>query len=188
VPETTIHPSAVVSEEAIIGRRCIIGPNVHVGPAVTLGDDCLIQAGASIGSAGYGFDRGGEGTLYRKVHYAAVHIGNGVAIGANTVIDRGVSSDTIIGDGTKIDNLVHVGHQTTVGVDVLINQRCGLAGRVTIGDAVKLQPNVSVGNNVRVGDGTEVGMDSTVLSDLPPHVKALGTPARVIDEDWCWWG
>lgn len=180
-PSTTqIHPEAVVSEEANVGDRCIIGPNVYVGPNVSIGSRCKIQSGTSIGGEGFGFFPDESGKLHGQIHQGVVDIGDDVEIGSNCSIDRAVFDNTSIGNGTKIDNLVHVAHNATIGEDVWIADTVAIQGSVTIGNSVRMHPNSSVADHVEVGENAEIGMNAAVLEDVPSGDTVAGIPAKSI--------
>ena len=109
-----------------------------------------------------------------------VIIEDNVEIGSNSVIDRGDFEETIVGQGTKIDDLVHLSHDTVIGKNTMINRGCSTSGTVTIGDHVTLHPHAAVAPHVQIGDRAEVGMNSTVLKDVDPETTVVGSPAEVI--------
>lgn len=180
--KTKIHPTAFVSDDAKIGSKTVIEPFVYVGPNVRIGDNCWIQPNTVIGTEGFGFTRDNDGKLHRQAHTAGIEIGDNVELGANNAVDHGVFTTTKIGDGTKTDNFVHIPHNAKVGEDVMLTVGCMLSGHSTIEDHAYLHPQVTVGNWVTVGEGSEVGSHSTVLDDIPPYSKAVGTPAEVIGD------
>jgi len=157
---TTIWSGAVVRERCIIGNYCIIHPN------------------ASIGADGFGFRPSPDGRGLIKIpHIGNVVIGNGVEIGANSCVDRGKFSSTIIGDGCKIDNLVQIGHNSKMGRSCIMAGSSGLAGSVTLGDGVMVGGSASISDHVTLGNGVQVGGGSGVLSDWEDGKKILGYPA-----------
>jgi UDP-3-O-[3-hydroxymyristoyl] glucosamine N-acyltransferase len=157
---TTIWPGAVVRERCIIGSYCIIHPN------------------ASIGADGFGFRPSPDGRGLIKIpHIGNVIIGNGVEIGANSCVDRGKFSATVIGDGCKIDNLVQIGHNSKMGRSCIMAGSSGLAGSVTLGDGVIVGGSASISDHVTLGNGVQVGGGSGVLSNFEDGKKILGYPA-----------
>jgi len=181
-PENTIiHPTATVADDAEIGNKCIVGPNVYIAPGVTIGDSCKIQAGTSIGGEGFGFSGGEDGELYGQVHKGGVVIGDQVEIGSNCSIDRAVFDSTIIGSGTKMDNLIHIAHNVDIGEDVWIADTAAIQGSVTIGDRVRIHPNSSIANHVTVERDAEIAMNAGVLNDVPANHTVAGTPAKAIE-------
>jgi len=180
--ETIIHPTAIVSSEADIGHKTVIGPFVYIGSNVEIGNECWIQPNTVIGTDGFGFARDDSGKLHRQAHIAGIKIGDRVELGANNCVDSGVFKTTKIGDGTKTDNFVHIPHNATVGKDVMLTVGCMLSGHSVVEDHSYVHPQVTVGNWVTVGKGAEIGSHSTVLDDIPPYSKAVGSPARVVGE------
>jgi UDP-3-O-[3-hydroxymyristoyl] glucosamine N-acyltransferase len=194
-PEATIGPCCIVEAGASIGARTILRGNVHVGAGtrigadghvypnvairggVSIGDRCIFHSGVVIGSDGFGFVRAGE--RYEKVaQVGGVRIGDDVEIGANSCIDRGALGDTVIGTGTKIDNLVHVAHNVQVGRNVLLIAQVGISGSVTIGDDAILAGQSAVAGHLHIGPGAHVGGRSGVLDDIPASSRVFGFPAR----------
>lgn len=155
----------------VIGRDCLIGPNVVIERSCRIGDGVVIGPGCCIGRAGFGFERDEDGIPIRLPHYAAVTIGDGVEIGANTVIDRGVFDDTVIEDWAKIDSQVLVGHNCRVGRGSYVIGGSVLCGGVHVGNASWIAPGVVVKEKVRVGDGAMVGIGSAVFRDVARTVR-----------------
>ena len=141
----------------------------------------IIHPGARIGQDGFGFVPGPDGHL-KVPQVGRVVIQDDVEIGANSAIDRGSIRDTIIGEGTKIDNLVQVGHNVSVGRHCLLAGTVGIAGSVTLGDFVALGGNVGVAPHITIGAGASVAAKSGVFNDIPPGERWGGYPARPADE------
>ncbi len=191
--EVTIDPGAVIGPRAGIGSGSIIGANAVIGPGVQIGRNCSIGAGASlmhaligdnviihpgscIGQDGFGYVMGPSG--HTKVpQIGRVIIQDHVEIGAGTTVDRGASADTVIGEGTKIDNLVQIGHNVMVGRNCIIVAQCGLSGSVVLGDNVVLGGQVGIADHLTIGEGAMIGAKSGVASDVPPGEIWLGSPA-----------
>ncbi|WP_331235577.1 DapH/DapD/GlmU-related protein [Natronorarus salvus] len=183
VEETRIHPTAIVADSAEIGDRTVVGPFVRIGADVTIGDRCEIDAGTVIGTPGFGFQPDREGELHNMIHQGGVRIEDDVRIGPNSVIDRAAFTETVIGRGTKLHNLCHIGHNVVIGERARINQFCSLSGSVEIGDRARIHPHVSVANHTSIGADAEIGMNAAVLSDIPEGATAVGTPAKVLGGD-----
>jgi UDP-3-O-[3-hydroxymyristoyl] glucosamine N-acyltransferase len=179
--ESVIHQSATVADEADIGNQCWIGPGVYIGDRVSIGDRCKVQAGTSIGGEGFAFAPDKQGELLGQIHQGEVIIEDNVEIGSNCSIDRAIFDETVIGKGTKIDNLVHVAHQTVVGENVWIAYNVGLSGSVKIGDRTMIHPNAAVAMRVTVGEDVTIAMNAGVLNDTDSGVTLVGTPAKPID-------
>ncbi len=170
-----------VSANAVVGEGVILGDNVFIGAGVTLhyciiGSRVRIFAGARIGEDGFGFAPGPDGPVTIP-QVGRVMIGDDVEIGANTAIDRGAGPDTVIGDGTRIDNLVQIGHNVSVGRYCVIVGQVGIAGSATLEDFTILAGQVGVAGHVTVGQGTQVGAQAGVTKDLPGGLSVVGSPA-----------
>ncbi|KYK47294.1 UDP-3-O-(3-hydroxymyristoyl)glucosamine N-acyltransferase [Bradyrhizobium diversitatis] len=180
-----VDPLAVIGPDAEIGSGTVIGVGAVIGPGVKIGRDCnvgartaiqcalignnvLIHPGCSIGQDGYGFIFFGPEGHLKVPQTGRVLIQNDVEVGANTTIDRGSLRDTVIGEGTKIDNQVQIGHNVTIGRHCLLAAQIGLAGSLTIGDNVALGAKVGINNHLKIGDGAQVTAMSAVKDDIPP--------------------
>lgn len=191
---TQVDAFSYIGENSIIGKNCHIHPHVYIGSNVTIGDNCIIhshvsiredtvignrvilQNGCRIGSDGYGFAK--ENGKHLKIpQIGNVVIGDDVEIGANCCIDRSTLTSTIIGSGTKLDNLVQIGHNVTVGKDSLLVAQVGIAGSTTIGNKVTLAGQVGVSGHLKIGDGVTVGGKSGITKDVPPETVYTGYPA-----------
>jgi UDP-3-O-[3-hydroxymyristoyl] glucosamine N-acyltransferase len=181
--DVIVDPLAVIGPDAEIGSGTVIGAGAVIGPGVKIGRDCNVGAGTSIhfalignnvlihpgchiGQDGYGFIFGADGHL-KVPQTGRVLIQNHVEIGAGTTIDRGSLRDTVIGEGTKIDNQVQVGHNVTIGRHSLIAAQCGLAGSLTIGDNVAMGAKVGVNNHIHIGNGAQITAMSAVKDSVP---------------------
>jgi UDP-3-O-[3-hydroxymyristoyl] glucosamine N-acyltransferase len=189
-----LHPFVVVGEGAVIGDRCtlhagavvgrfcVLGADVTLHPhavlydGCTVGDRTVIHANAVIGADGFGY-RLQDGRQGKVPQLGSVAIGADVEIGAGTAVDRGTCSATRIGDGTKIDNLVQVGHNCRIGRHNLIVSQVGIAGSCTTGDYVVIAGQVGLADHVTVGDGAIIGAQAGVPRDVPAGAKVLGAPA-----------
>jgi UDP-3-O-[3-hydroxymyristoyl] glucosamine N-acyltransferase len=191
-----VDPTAVVGPRAEIGSGSVIGPGAVLGPDVRVGRHCSIGAGATlthalvgdhvivhagcrIGQDGFGYLAGAHGP--QKVpQVGRVIIQDDVEIGANTTIDRGASRDTVIGEGTKIDNQVQVGHNVVIGRRCILVAQTGLSGSTTLGDHVMLGARVGTNNHVTIGEGAQIAAISIVNDDVPPGARWGGTPAKPV--------
>lgn len=173
---TIIGPAAVIAAHVKIGRNCNIGAHSSIQFAL-IGNNVLIHPGCLIGQDGFGFVFGSDRHI-KVPQVGRVLIQNDVEIGAGTSIDRGSLRDTVIGEGTKIDNQVQVGHNVTIGRHTVIAAQCGLAGSLTIGDNVALGAKVGINNHVTIGDGAQVTAMSAVKDSIPPRERWGGHFAK----------
>ncbi len=190
----TIDPGAVVGPGAQIGRGTHVSAGAVVGPAVHVGRDCsigpnasllnaliddrvIIHAGVRIGQEGFGFAMGADGHM-KVPQIGRVIIQDDVDIGANTTIDRGALKDTIIGEGTKIDNLVQIGHNVVIGRHCVIVAQCGISGSTELGDFAVLGGQVGVIGHAKIGSGAMVAACSGVAGDIPAGERWGGSPAQ----------
>lgn len=194
-----IHPTAVIdndakiSENVTIGAYCVIGKasigegtiidsNVRVYDDVIIGRNCDIKAGAVLGGAGFGFETDAEGNKFRFPQIGRLIIGDDVEIGANTCIDRGALSDTVIGDHTKINNLCHIAHNNIIGCNVTITGCVNVSGSNVIEDNVWIAPNATVRGFIHLGEGCILGMGSVATKNIPAHETWVGNPARKMEK------
>jgi UDP-3-O-[3-hydroxymyristoyl] glucosamine N-acyltransferase len=194
-PDVAIGPFVVVGAGAVIGARTVVYPNVVVGPGTIVGEDCVIhsqvsirdrvvignrvviQDGSVLGSEGFGFAKQPDGTHLKIPQRAGIVIEDDVEIGANTTIDRPAIGETRIGAGTKIDNLVQVGHGVTVGRRVLFAAQVGIAGSCVIGDDVVLAGQVGVANHVRLGNRVLATAQTGIPNSVDDGSYISGYPA-----------
>ncbi len=205
-PTAVIDPTAVIGSEAHIGAYVVVGPNVHIGAHATLlphvvlyrgvhvgdyffahahsvvrencvlGDHVTLENGAIIGADGFGFSKNDAGQWEKIPQSGPVQVGSRVDVQANATIDRATVGATVIGDGTKVDNLVQVGHGSRVGNDSLICAQTGLAGSSIVGNNVILAGQVGVAGHCTVGDGVILTAQSAVSHDVPPGKMISGSP------------
>ena len=176
---TSIAAGAVIGPGVRIGRGCSIGPGVSLLHAL-LGDRVIVHPGARIGQDGFGYLGGASHAKIPQI--GRVVIQDDVEIGAGTAIDRGGLRDTVIGEGTKIDNLVQIAHNVVIGRHCIIVSQTGIAGSATLGDYVVLGGQVGVIGHVRIGDGARIAATSNVKDDVPPGVEWGGSPAKPMRE------
>lgn len=191
-----VDPGAVIGPAAEVGAGSVIGPTAVIGPGVRIGRDCAIGAGCTlthalvgdrviihpgcrIGQDGFGYLMGAGGHL-KVPQIGRVILQDGVEIGAGTTIDRGALADTVIGEGSKIDNLVQIGHNVSIGRHCVVVAQSGISGSVTLEDYVVLGARVGISDHVFVGEGAQVGAASGVHANIPAGSQWIGYPARPI--------
>ena len=173
----TIYPNVTILDECTIGKNTIIWSGTVVRERCHIGSDCIIHPNATIGADGFGFRPDPQRGLVKIPQIGNVVIGNGVEIGANSCVDRGKFSSTILGDGCKIDNLIQIGHNSKLGKFCIMAGQSGLAGSVTLGNGVLIGGSASITDHVTIGDGAIIGGGSGVTKDVPAGVTLLGYPA-----------
>ncbi len=176
---TTISAGCVIGQNVTIGEDCLLHPNVTIREACRLGNRVIIQPGAVIGSDGYGFEFV-DGRHQKVPQVGIVEIHDDVEIGANSCIDRARFGSTVIGEGTKIDNLVQVAHNVHTGKHCLLVGQCGIAGSTTLGNLVTIAAQTGVGGHLKLGDQVVVTAQGGVLKNLPEAGVYMGKPARPI--------
>lgn len=174
---TVLHPHVVIGPQARVGEDCILHAHVSVRDRVVIGHRVTLQDGAVIGSEGFGFATRADGTHQKIPQAGIVVIGDDVEIGANSTVDRPAIGETRIGAGTKIDNLVQIGHGVKIGRNVRLAGMVGIAGSSVLEDDVVLAGQVGVINHVTIGRGAKVASKSAVMSDLAGGRMYAGVPA-----------
>lgn len=200
-PDAVIGPFTVVGDGARIGTRTFVHPHVTIGSGAQIGEDCVIHAqvsirervqignrvvvqdGAVIGSDGFGFATGPDGTHHKIPQIGGVVIEDDVEIGANAAIDRPAVGETRIGAGSKIDNLVQVAHGVTIGRNALLAAQVGIAGSTTIEDSVTLAGQVGVSGHITIGKGTIATAQTGIPNSVEPGSFISGYPA-ISNRDW----
>jgi UDP-3-O-[3-hydroxymyristoyl] glucosamine N-acyltransferase len=175
--DVVIGPHSVVGEKASIGDASRLWPAVTIYPGASLGSRVAIHSGARIGCDGFGYVFR-DGAHNKIPHVGRCIIGDDVEIGANTTIDRGSIDDTVIGRGTKIDNLVHIAHNVRIGEKCLIMAQVGVAGSVTIGDGAILAGQAGISGHLSIGAGARLAAQAGVFGDVPAGETWSGYPAR----------
>ena len=193
-PGVVVDPGAVIGKGAEIGRGTLIGAHAVIGPDVRIGRDCAIGAhvtithtlignrvivhtGARIGQDGFGFAMGPMGHL-KVPQVGRVILQDDVDVGANTTIDRGANRDTVVGEGTKIDNLVQIGHNVVIGRHCVIVGQVGISGSTVLEDYVVLAGQAGIAGHLRIGMAAQVGAKAGVMANVPAGAKVLGAPAK----------
>jgi UDP-3-O-[3-hydroxymyristoyl] glucosamine N-acyltransferase len=193
-PSAVLEPGAIIGAGAAIGANvriganAVIGPGVQVGAGTTIGanaaircaligDGVTIYPGAVIGEAGFGLAAGAGGAKLTP-HFGRVIIQNGVSIGASSCIDRGLLEDTVIGEGSHIDNLCHIGHNCRIGSHVVMAAFAGVSGSSEVGDGVQFGGRVGLKDHVRIGAGARIAAGAAVLSDVPAGETWAGYPSK----------
>ena len=189
-----IGPYAVIGAAAKLGAGCIIGAHAVVGAGVEMGPACrlhphvcvshavlgaavVLHPGARIGQEGFGLVVGPDGQFQTMPQLGKVVIGDAVEIGANSCIDRGSQTDTIIGPGTRIDNLVQIGHNVQMGRGCVIIAMAGISGSAVLGDYVTVAAQAGLAGHLTVGDKARIGAQAGVMGDIEPGIDVLGSPA-----------
>jgi UDP-3-O-[3-hydroxymyristoyl] glucosamine N-acyltransferase len=173
----TIYPNVTILDECTIGKNTVIWSGAVVRERCHMGSDCIIHPNATIGADGFGFRPDPQRGLVKIPQIGNVILGNNVEIGANTCVDRGKFSSTVLGDGCKIDNLIQIGHNSKLGRFCIMAGQSGLAGSVTLGDGVLIGGSASITDHVTIGDGAIIGGGSGVTKDIPGGKTMLGYPA-----------
>lgn len=172
-----IGAHCIIGDDASIGESSRLSPGVTLYPGATLGARTIVHSGARIGSDGFGYVFR-DGAHHKIPHVGRCIIGDDVEIGANTTIDRGSIDDTVVGSGTKIDNLVHIAHNVRIGAKCLLMAQVGIAGSATIGDGVILAGQAGIGGHLSIGAGARIGAQAGVFGDVPAGETWSGYPAR----------
>ena len=178
-----LHAGAVVGRYTTLGRDCVLHPRAVLYETVTLGDRVTIHANAVIGADGYGY-RFQQGVHAKVAQVGGVVIGDDVEVGACSTIDAGTFAPTTVGEGTKIDNLVHVAHNCKIGKHNLFAGQVGIAGSCTTGDYVVMAGQVGIGDHLTIGDRAVIGAKAGVMKDVPPGAHLLGSPANPVREQF----
>ncbi len=193
--DVAVGPYVVIGAGSVIGHRCMILPGTIIGPAVALGEDCLVypnvvireetvigdrvivHSGAVIGDDGFGFTTSSDGTHAKVPQLGRVVIEEDVEIGANTCIDRATAGVTTVRRGTRIDNLVQVAHNVTIGENSILCAQVGIAGSTAVGDRVTLAGQVGIVGHIEIGDEARVGAQGGVTKSIPARTEVSGYPA-----------
>jgi UDP-3-O-[3-hydroxymyristoyl] glucosamine N-acyltransferase len=198
-PPAGVHPSANVDPRAQVAPTASIGPFTHVGAAtvgadtvvqghayigdgVRIGARVIVQAGAIVGADGFGYQRNERGELERFPHVGGVLIEDDVEIGACSCVDRGALGDTVLRQGCKIDNLVHIAHNVTIGRHALLIAHAMVGGSTEVGEGAWVAPSATLRDGIRIGHHATVGLGALVVKDVPDGAVVMGAPARPMSE------
>jgi UDP-3-O-[3-hydroxymyristoyl] glucosamine N-acyltransferase len=181
----TLGDNCSIGNFSIIGDNCVVGNNTVIGNRVNLqnciiGDNCIIQSGVSIGEDGFAYERNNSLELEAFPHFGKVIIGNRVEVAVNCSIARGSLKDTVIGDGTKIDALVHIAHNVTIGRNCSLTAGAIVGGSTSIGDTCWLGLNSTLKHKIQVGSKVIIGSGASVINDIPDEDIVAGVPAKSI--------
>jgi len=174
---TIVGDNCFIGDDSVIGENCVINHNVTLYPDTLIGSRVILHSGVVLGADGFGFLLM-DGKQIKIPQIGNVIIGNDVEIGSNSTIDRATFGSTIVGDGTKIDNLVQVGHNCRIGKHCILCAQVGLAGSTIVEDYVYLAGQVGIAGHVTIGKGAMIGAQSGVTCDIEPGAKFFGSPAR----------
>lgn len=177
--DTIIYHNVSIGNNVKIGIQCIIYPGVKIYDGCEIGDHCIIHSGAVIGADGFGFTPTPDGPPSKIPQLGNVVIGNHVEVGANSCIDRATFDSTIISNGVKIDNLVQIGHNVSIGENTIVCAHVGIAGSTSIGKNCMIAGQVGFTTNIKIADGTQIGAQSGVTKSFEtPNTALLGSPAQ----------
>lgn len=174
--DTRIFPSCYIGEDCCVGTGSTLYPGVTLMAGTQLGQRCIVHAGVVLGADGFGFVRSGQ-KIEKIPQIGTVQIGDDVEVGANTTIDRAALDKTVVGDGTKIDNLVMLGHNVRVGRNGLLVSQVGISGSCILGDNVTLAGQAGLAGHLRIGNNVTIGPQSGVARDIPDNMTMGGSPA-----------
>ncbi len=179
---TVIYPFSYIGNNARIGKNCIIYPNVTIREEVTIGSGVIIHPGSVIGSDGFGYDIEKDGTQVKIPQLGTVVIEDNVELGACVTVDKARFNKTVIGKGSKIDNLVHIAHNVIIGPDCVIAAQSGIAGSSVIGRNVVFGGQVGVSDHVTIGDFVIAGAKTGIHKSYPAKTTLFGYPSKPIDK------
>lgn len=174
---TVLYPGAFVGENAVLGADCLIHPNVTIRESCVLGDRVILQPGVVVGSDGFGFAK--DGVAYRKIPQVGnVVLEDDVELGANTCVDRAVLGTTRIGKGTKLDNLIQIGHNVVIGQHTVMAALSGISGSTQVGDQVVMGGQVGLAGHIKIGDQVTLATRTGVMEDIPEKGVYWGSPSN----------
>jgi UDP-3-O-[3-hydroxymyristoyl] glucosamine N-acyltransferase len=178
-PRTVVGTHCHIGEDARVGADCLLHPHVTIRDHCSVGDRAIIHPGVVIGADGFGFSPDRKTGRLRKIpQIGNVVVEDDVEIGANTTIDRATVGSTVIGRGTKIDNLVQIGHNCRIGPDCILVAQAGVAGSTSLGGHVVLGGQAGLAGHLHIGEGAQIAAQTGVMSDVEPGQILFGSPAR----------
>lgn len=173
----SIGCNCVIEDDVIIGSGTRIYHNVVIRKGTVIGENCVIQSGTVIGDEGFGYSNNGEDVIHVP-HFGHVVLADGVEIGSNCTIDRGTMDNTVVGKGSKIDNLCHIGHNVQIGKNVTVTAGVVFSGSVHVKDGVYIAPGAVFKNQIVIGEECIIGLGSVVLNDTQSKKVLVGVPAK----------
>lgn len=172
-----IYPQAYIGRGVELGEDTIVYAGAKIYPGVKIGDRCIIHAGVVLGGDGFGFAPQPDGTYHKIPQMGNVVLGNDIEIGANATVDRATMGSTRIGDGTKLDNLVQIAHNVTIGKNTVMAAQGGVAGSAHIGDNCTFAGQVGIAGHIKIGDRTVIGAQSGIPNNVAADSRLMGYPA-----------
>ena len=179
-----VHAGVRIGRNVRVGSGSILYPNVVLYDNTVMGERGILHAGCVLGADGFGFEPDGEGRFIKVPQLARVVLGDDVEVGANTCIDRGALQDTVIGDGTKFDNLIQVGHNTCIGKHNVFSAACAIGGSTTIGDHNMWGGQTATAGHLTVGSHVTAMGRSGITKDIPSGLTIQGFPAQQYKTEW----
>lgn len=179
---TVIEPFVYIDENVKVGKHCEIKSGARLLKNTSIGDNCIIKENAVIGSDGFGVERDVDGSTYKIPHVGGVLIGNNVEVGALTAIAQGTIEPTMIGDYTKIDDMVFIAHNANIGKGCLIIANSEISGSVQMGNNCWIAPNACIRDGVKIGNEVVVGMGAVVLKNVEDGSVVVGNPGKVMEK------
>ncbi len=174
-----VAPGVQLAEDVVVGPRSILNPGVVLYPGTVVGADCILHANVVLGSDGFGFvpPHSGAAGWTKIPHLGRVRIGDGVELGSGTCVDRAVVGETVIGNGSKLDNLCQIGHNVRIGAHCVLAGQVGVAGSSILEDYVVVGGQAGIAGHITIGRGSRIGAQSGVAKSLAPGSEVLGSPA-----------
>lgn len=178
-PSAVLAPGVWLAVDVVVGPRSVLNPGVVLYPGTVVGADCILHANVVLGSDGFGFvpPHASEAGWTKIPHLGRVRIGDGVELGSGTCVDRAVVGETVIGNGSKLDNLCQIGHNVRIGAHCVLAGQVGVAGSSVLEDYVVVGGQAGIAGHITIGRGARIGAQSGVAKSLAPSAEVLGSPA-----------